>query len=63
LVVLVYYIGSMTMEADYYITTMLVLAPLGYLLRKTEPLVLLIAFVLQTKILASATILYQVHFL
>ncbi len=63
LVVLVYYIGSMTMEADYYITTMLILAPLGYLLRKTEPLVLLIAFVLQTKILASATILYQVHFL
>lgn len=62
LVVLTYYIGNMSMDANYYLLTMIVLLPLGYLLRNTEPLVLLLAFVLQDKIFASANIFYQIHF-
>ena len=62
LVVLTYYVGARTMEADYYMAVLIALAPIGYMLRNLEPLVLLIAFVLQSKIFASATVLYQVHF-
>jgi len=62
LVVLAYYVGAMSMEEEYYMATMIALAPIGYMLRNCEPLVLLIAFVLQSKIFASASILYQVHF-
>lgn len=62
LVVLTYYIGSMSMDENYYLLVMFALAPLGYLLKNTEPLVLLIAFVLQEKILASMSIFYQIHF-
>jgi hypothetical protein len=35
---------------------------LGYWLRKTEPMCLIIAFVLQDKLTASLGIFYQIHF-
>jgi len=61
LVVLVLYTGWLEMNTWYYFSIMLCLAPLGYALRKTEPLVLLIAFILQDKILSSAVTFYQIH--
>ena len=45
----------------YHLTVMLVLTPLGYLLRKTEPLVLMIAFMLQDKILEAFYAFYQIN--
>ncbi len=62
LVCLTYYLGAMGHEALYYMTILLVLAPLGYLLRKTEPMCLIIAFVLQDKLSESLGIFYQIHF-
>ena len=62
LVGLTYYLGSMGHEEFYYMTILLVLAPLGYWLRKTEPMCLIIAFVLQDKLTASLGIFYQIHF-
>lgn len=62
LVGLTYYLGAMGHEALYYMTVLLVLAPLGYLLRKTEPMCLIIAFVLQDKLTESLGIFYQIHF-
>jgi len=41
---------------------MLALLPLGYLLRKYEPLVLLVAFLLTDKIMESGFAFYQIHF-
>jgi len=61
LVVLVLYTGWLEMNTWYYFSIMLCMAPLGYALRKTEPLVLLIAFILQDKILSSAVTFYQIH--
>ena len=62
LVGLTYYLGAMGHESLYYMTVLLVLAPLGYLLRKTEPMCLIIAFVLQDKLTESLGIFYQIHF-
>lgn len=62
MIVLTYYVGTLSMEQNYYTLTMILLAPLGYMLRRADPLVLLIAFVLQEKILASANIFYQINF-
>ena len=62
LVGLTYYLGAMGHEALYYMTVLLVLAPLGYVLRKTEPMCLIIAFVLQDKLTESLGIFYQIHF-
>jgi len=62
LVCLTYYLGAMGYEALYYMTILIVLAPLGYLLRKAEPMCLIIAFVLQDKLSESLGIFYQIHF-
>ena len=62
LVGLTYYLGAMGHEAVYYMTVLFVLAPLGYVLRKTEPMCLIIAFVLQDKLTESLGIFYQIYF-
>lgn len=63
LVVLVYYVGSQEMNAGYYLGILLMLAPLGYLLsyvKRTEPLILIVGFVMQDKIFASVLVFYKV---
>lgn len=63
LVVLVYYLGAQEMNADYYLSALLFLAPLGYFfsyLKNTEPLILIVGFVMQDKIFASIYVFYQV---
>ena len=62
LAVLVYYTGSIAMDELFYVAVMLALLPLGYLLRKSEPLVLLVAFLLTDKIMESGFAFYQIHF-
>lgn len=62
LVALVLYTGSQQYDMWYHFLVMLLLLPLGYLLRKTETLILLIAFILQDKLLMSSVILYNLHF-
>lgn len=62
LFVLVFYIGSLHYDGLYFLAVTLVLLPLGYLLRNTEPMVLLIAFILNEKIMSSAVAFYQIHF-
>ena len=62
LVALTYYLGARGHEELYYMTILIVLAPLGYYLRKAEPMCLIIAFVLQDKLFASLGIFYQIHF-
>ena len=61
-VVLTFYVGWLTMDHWYYITVLVLLLPLGYMLRKTDTLVLVIAFILQDKIFASIDIFYRVNF-
>ena len=61
LVVLVLYTGYIGMNTFYYFMVMVCLLPLGYALRKTEPLVLLIAFILQDKLLSSVITFYHIH--
>jgi len=62
LVILVYYLGYREMNAFYNISVMFLLAPLGYILRKTEPLVLLVAFLLTGKIMSSLVTFFQIHY-
>ena len=61
LISLVLYTGSLDYDMWYHLTVMLLLTPLGYLLRKTEPLVLMIAFMLQDKILEAFYAFYQIN--
>ena len=63
LIGLVLYTGSLDYDMWYHLTVLLVLAPLGYFLRKTEPLVLMIAFMLQDKILEAFYAFYQINLL
>ena len=62
LAVLVYYTGSIAMDGMFYIAVMMALLPLGYLIRKSEPLVLLVAFLLTEKLMESGFAFYQIHF-
>ena len=61
LIGLVLYTGSLDYDMWYHFLVMLILLPLGYLLRKTEPLVLMIAFMLQDKILEAFYAFYQIN--
>ena len=63
LVGLTYYLGAMGHEAVYYMTVLFVLAPLGYVLRKTEPMCLIIAFVLQDKLGKFGNILSNLFYI
>jgi putative tricarboxylic transport membrane protein len=62
LVALCYYLGAQSYEEVYYMSVMICLLPLGYWLRKAEPMILVIAFILQDKLFASMHIFYQIHF-
>ena len=62
LAVLVYYTGSIAMDGLFYVAVMVALLPLGYLIRKSEPLVLLVAFLLTDKLMESGFAFYQIHF-
>jgi TctA family transporter len=60
LVFLVWWQGNREMDGLYYIGTFLTLAPIGWLLRKTEPIVLVIGFVLQAKFFESFTVFWRI---
>lgn len=61
---LTYYVGSLQMDEYYYLIVMFFLMPLGYLLNRinAEPMILIIAFILQDKILSSIIVFLQIHF-
>lgn len=54
LIVMCWYIGASTHNEIYYLLTFAVLAPVGYLLRNTNTIIIILAFVLQDKLLAAA---------
>lgn len=60
---IVYYLGHINYSESYYMMVLLLLLPIGYLLKKSEPLVLIIGFVLQDKILSSISVFYQINFI
>jgi len=62
LVLLVIYTGSQQNATWYYTIVMVMLLPLGYLLRKTETLILLIAFILQDKLMHATVVFYHINF-
>jgi hypothetical protein len=59
---LVCYNGYIEHSLGYFIAVTLVLMPIGYMLRKTDPLIVVIAFVLQDRILQSCITFYQINF-
>ena len=62
LVALTFYLGVKSYEELYYMSVLICLLPLGYWLRKAEPMILMIAFILQDKLFASMHIFYQIHY-
>lgn len=53
LILLIGYVGSEAYQLGYYYAVFLLLAPIGYLLRNTETIVLIVGFILQDKIFAA----------
>lgn len=62
LVLLNLYVGHTNHEVWFYLLTMVGLFPLGFLLRKTETLVLVIGYVLGSKLLTSISTFYIINF-
>ena len=62
LVALTIYLGYKNYEALYHVSVLVCLLPLGYWLRKAEPMILMIAFILQDKLFASIHMFYTIHF-
>jgi len=62
LVALTFYLGVKSYEELYYMSVLICLLPVGYWLRKAEPMILMIAFILQDKLFASMHIFYQIHY-
>jgi hypothetical protein len=62
LLALTFYLGYKNFEAVYHMTVLVALLPLGYWLRKAEPMILMIAFILQDKLFASMHMFYTIHF-
>ena len=62
LVALTIYLGYKNYEALYHASVLVCLLPLGYWLRKAEPMILMIAFILQDKLFASMHMFYTIHF-
>jgi hypothetical protein len=62
LVLLVFYTGSQVNATWYFFIVMMMLLPLGYLLRRTETLILLIAFILQDKLMHATVVFYNINF-
>lgn len=54
LIAMIWYMGARSHNEIYYLLTVAVLAPLGYLLRNTNTIIIVLAFVLQDKLLAAA---------
>jgi putative tricarboxylic transport membrane protein len=54
LLVMIWYIGARSNNEIYYLLTFAVLAPVGYLLRNVNTIIIILAFVLQDKLLAAA---------
>lgn len=54
LILMIWYLGARSHNEIYYMLTFLALAPLGYMLRNTNTIIIILAFVLQDKLLASA---------
>ena len=53
LILLIGYVGSNSYQLGYYYTVFLLLAPIGYMLRNTDTIVLIVGFILQDKIYAA----------
>ena len=62
LVALTIYLGFKNYEALYHFSVLVLLLPLGYWLRKAEPMILMIAFILQDKLFASMHMFYTIHY-
>lgn len=62
LVILLFYMGYREMSGVYYLVTFLVLLPIGYLLRHTETICIVLGFILGDKIIESAKIFYVIWF-
>lgn len=62
LLFLIFYIGERNSNGLYYITTFLALLPLGYLLRKQDTLILILAFILQDTIFSVINRAIVIHF-
>jgi hypothetical protein len=62
LVALTYYLGAKSFEEVYYMSVLIGLLPLGYWLRKAEPMILMVAFILQDKLFASIHMFYSIHY-
>lgn len=54
LIAMIWYLGVETHNEIYYLLTFAVLAPVGYLLRNANTIIIVLAFVLQDKLLAAA---------
>jgi putative tricarboxylic transport membrane protein len=54
LIGMIWYMGVRSHNEIYYLLTFAVLAPAGYLLRNTNTIIIILAFVLQDKLLAAA---------
>jgi TctA family transporter len=54
LIVMIWHMGARSHNEIYYLLTFAVLAPVGYLLRNTNTIIIILAFVLQDKLLAAA---------
>jgi len=56
-----YYVGSLTQDGIYYTLVSFFLLPLGFFLRRCEPMIIIVGFILQDKILASLTAFIQIN--
>lgn len=61
LTVLVYYLGNITEQGLYYLSVLICLLPIGYLLRKWDTLILVFAFILQGQIESGLVRLFYIH--
>ena len=61
LVFLIWYIGYRNQDSFFYLLTFFALAPLGWVLRKEETIILLIGFILQNKLTAAMDIFYRIY--
>ena len=61
LILLIWYIGSRNQDSFFYLLTFFALAPVGWLLRKEETIILLVGFILQDKLTNAIDIFYRIY--
>ena len=61
LILLIWYIGSRNQDSFFYLLTFFALAPVGWLLRKEETIILLVGFILQDKLTNAIGIFYRIY--